>query len=118
MSEMLTKLRAMYDYIIIDTPPIGIVADGFEINKLSDVNIFIIRQEYTSHQMVRKIDALFKEKKLQNVSIVINDVKKSDSYSYEYGYGYGYQESNGYYEEDEKRNKLSLLKQALGFKKS
>jgi tyrosine-protein kinase Etk/Wzc len=104
MDDLLTKLKAMYDYIIIDTPPIGIVSDGFSLTKKADINIFIIRQQYTTYNMVEKIQSLFKEQKIKNVSIVINDVKRSESsgYGYEYGYGYGY----GYYEEEEKKSFL------------
>ena len=107
MEELLTKLREMYDYIIIDTPPIGIVSDGFNLTRYADVNIFIIRQQYTTYKMVEKIESLYKEKKINKVSIVINDVKKSEGsgYGYEYGYGYGY----GYYEEDAKPSFFSKL---------
>jgi tyrosine-protein kinase Etk/Wzc len=111
MSDLLSNLKDKYDYIIIDTPPIGIVSDGFALTKYSDINIFIIRQEYTSHKMIEKIDSLYREEKIKNVSIVINDVKKSDTYSYGYGYEYGYGKGYGYYEEEEKASLFSRLMQ-------
>lgn len=93
MKTLITQLKSMYDYIIIDTPPIGIIADGLELMKQVDLTIYVVRLKYTlkTHlAFLKEIQAKHKHSKL---SVLLNDVQKSQR---QYGYGHGY------YEEDKK----------------
>lgn len=91
-----------YDYIIIDTPPIGLVADTLTISKFSDLNIFVMRQNYTNKRSLKFVNDLATENKINNLCILINDVNIINSYGYRYGsiknyrYGYGYYEEQTY----------------------
>jgi capsular exopolysaccharide synthesis family protein len=101
MDKLMAQLLEMYDYVVIDTPPIGLVADCFMIMKYSDINIYIVRHGYTEARLLEKVDSMFEEGKISNMSIIINDlVNKDAKYGYGYEYGYGYYSGYGYYEED------------------
>jgi len=108
MEELIEDLKEWYDYIIIDTPPIGLVADGFYLMKYSDVNIYMVRHKYTRYKMLEKINTLFEEEKVKNMGIVINDLNFSDAryYGYNNTYGYGYYNSYGYYEEEKAKKSI------------
>jgi capsular exopolysaccharide synthesis family protein len=93
MNELIDKLKEKYNYIIIDTPPIGLVTDAQILMNKSDINLIIIRQNYTTKKMVENIQDITSKNKIKNVSLIFNDVKNNkNSYAYNYGYGY--------YEED------------------
>ncbi len=102
-SEFITELKqAGYDYIIFDTPPIGLVADTLSISKYSDLNVFIMRQNYTNRNSIKFINDISVESKIKNLCILINDVNMINSYGYRYGayrnnkYGYGYYEDEAF----------------------
>lgn len=80
-----------YDYIIIDTPPVALVTDALLISKFSNANVFVVRQHYSDKGVLEFINDLSK-KRMQNISILVNDVRESKilGYPYNYGYGYGY----------------------------
>lgn len=92
-----------YDYIILDTPPIGLVADTIAIAKFANCNIFVMRQNYTTRDSINLVNSIAKEQ-ISNLCILINDVKTNGSYGYGYGYGYGaYDDKNkhGYYTDED-----------------
>lgn len=94
--QLLDDLKKSYDYIIIDTPPVGLVTDGVTAMSLADAQIYVTRANYTSINMIRDIEGIKQKKNFTNMSVVINDVSsKGGTYGYT-GYGYGY----GYYTED------------------
>lgn len=102
LDEVFEHLKNMYDYIIIDTPPFGIVTDTFSIARLANATLCICRADYTPKNAISYINQLAGEKKLNNISIVINGIdftKKTHSYTYGYGkYGkYGKYGSYGRY---------------------
>jgi capsular exopolysaccharide synthesis family protein len=105
MKQMLNTLKDEFDYIIIDTPPIGLIADGLELMKSSDVNIIVTRQGYTKKSFLNYINELYIHQKYPNMAVLFNDVNltKSDN---AYGIGsYGY----GYYAEDSKKSIVKRL---------
>ena len=109
MIELIQNLQKDYKFIIMDTPPVGLVTDGLILMKHSDVNLFIVRQAYTTKKMINKIDDLFNEKNIKNLNLIINDVNfNSRNYGYDYGYGYG-SFGYGYYEEDSKDDYKSIF---------
>jgi len=85
--EMLEELRSLYDYIVIDTPPIGVVSDAMILMKECDTNLFIVREGFTKRDLIKNINNLYRDKKLQHVNLILNDSKFSSSY---YGYEYSY----------------------------
>jgi len=108
MSVLLEQLKTMYDIIIIDLPPVGIVSDGIPIMQIADYPLYILRANYSRKMFIAQINKLINENKVKNISIILNGVEMSKlkygygyGYSYGYGYGYGYSYGYGYYEEDE-----------------
>ena len=101
MKDLITKLNKTYDYVIIDTPPIGLVTDGVILMQYSDVNLYVVRHNYSKTKALGIINNLYNQQQVKNVHIIINDFKQSSS-GYGYGYGYGYGSSgDGYYETDD-----------------
>lgn len=111
LADMMEELKERYDYIIMDTPPIGLVADSFLLIKYSDINIYIVRHNYTEARLLEKIDGFHDDGKVTNLSIIINDLYAKDAkYGYGYEYGYGYYSGYGYYEENsDSKNLLKKL---------
>ncbi|CAD5252784.1 MULTISPECIES: exopolysaccharide transport family protein [unclassified Imperialibacter] len=83
--------REHYDYIVIDTPPVGLVSDPIEISRHADVALFIIRQDVTPRHAIDYINDIHNKGLINNIGIVLNgvDFKKPKWHSI-YGYGYGY----------------------------
>ncbi|MEM6844671.1 MAG: polysaccharide biosynthesis tyrosine autokinase [Bacteroidota bacterium] len=101
MDELIHLLRDRYDYIIIETPPIGYVADYFVMLKHFDISLFVVRYNYTNKNILGGINDLYAKNKIQNLYLLFNDVK----FSAEYGYGY-LSNSDGYYTQ-QSRKRLS-----------
>lgn len=92
--EMINYLKEKYDYIILDTPPVGLVADAFELLKFADATLYIARQNFTHKGMFKMINDKYKKGELPKMSIVLNDFKMKSKYGYGYGYGQGYEEDD------------------------
>lgn len=103
MQQLLSELKKLYDVIILDTPPVGLVTDGVLLMKQADYPLYVFRADYSKKQFIHVADRLINENHIQ-LSVVLNAVdvernKYTDRYSYGYGYGYGYGYSNtGYFE--------------------
>ena len=97
MKKLITDLKKDFEYIIIDTPPAGLVTDSVITMKFSDINLYVVRHNYTKKSMLNIINNLHDTKQVENINIIINDYIVSSS-SYGYGYGYGYGNGYGYYE--------------------
>ena len=111
--EMMGLLKEKFDYVIIDSTPIGLVTDSQLLAVFADSTIYIVRHDLTPKVFLRLIDDLYKQKKFNNMSIVFNGLKRRGfsflnyGYGYSYGYGYGYGsgyggDGYGYYTSDEK----------------
>lgn len=88
MGQIMKMLREEYDYIIMDTAPIGLVSDTFQIAKHTDVTVFVCRADYTPKSSFAILNSLRAEDKLPNICIVINGIDMSKKkYGYYYGYG-------------------------------
>ncbi|MCV9927406.1 polysaccharide biosynthesis tyrosine autokinase [Flavobacterium sp. LS1R49] len=117
MKEFMDELKEKYDYIILDTPPVGLVSDSLELVQYSDVTLYIVRQNYTKKDMITLLNTRVKRGELTNASIVLNGFENKAKYGATYGYGYGYGSySNGYHEESEKPGLLKNIFNKL-FKK-
>lgn len=85
---IIDELRAHFDYVIIDTAPVGLVTDTLTIGRVADATIYMCRADYTPKESFNLINSLAKENKLPNMSIVLNGIDMSKKkYGYYYGYG-------------------------------
>lgn len=94
--NLMSELKGFYDYIIIDAPPIGLVADYLLLSKYTEVNIYVSRSNFTKKTYFEKINELYENKKITNLSLILNDVKPTSIYgglgkAYYHG---GYVENN------------------------
>jgi tyrosine-protein kinase Etk/Wzc len=89
--ELFVELRKKFDYIIVDTPPVGIVSDALLLEKHVDKNVFIVRHNYSRKKMMTHLFSNLEKKNIQNINLILNDINlKGVGYNYNYGYGYGY----------------------------
>ncbi|WP_066225417.1 GumC family protein [Formosa haliotis] len=87
--ELFHGLRLQYDYIIVDTAAIGLVTDTLLISKYADLFIYVVRANYIDKRGLHIAKTMYDEKRLPNMTILLNDVDHKKSYGYGYGYGYG-----------------------------
>lgn len=92
--ELFSELKRIYDYIIIDSPPVGVVSDAYLLTRYADVTLFIVRQGFTHKEAFINNQNHIIQKKIPNVSIILNDVK-ARGMAYDYGYEYTYYSENG-----------------------
>lgn len=86
MDELIDTLKQTYNTIIIDSPPIGFVAEYIILMRYTNANIYVVRSNYTNRLHLDKINKLYEDKKIKNVSILLNDLKSSfNGYNYVYG---------------------------------
>lgn len=96
--NVLTELKQVYDYVVIDTAPTLLVADSTIITKYADTTLYLIKANYTDKQILPYINNLKHQNKIKNTAIVFNNIGQNEgygkgyaySYQYNYGYGYGY----------------------------
>ena len=98
LEQVITLLKQHYDFVIIDTAPVGLVTDTLQIGKHADLTVYVCRADYTPKANFALINTLAEEKKLPNTCIAINGIDLSEKkYSYYYGYGkYGKYGRYGY----------------------
>jgi Mrp family chromosome partitioning ATPase len=106
--EFFDELRSMYDYIIIDSAPIGAITDAYLLFDFADINIFTIRHGISYKDAVKNNLRNIDLKNIGNVSILINDIKMKKN-----AYGYAYQ--SNYYSDGSKDN---FIKKVVKFKKN
>ena len=105
LEQLLNELRAHYDVIFLDCPPVDIVADTSVIAKWADMTVFVIRAGLMDRDMIPVVEGYYNDKKFNNMSIILNGTTSGNSrygysrYGYHYGYGYGYG-YGGYTKED------------------
>ncbi|WP_372753021.1 GumC family protein [Mariniflexile sp.] len=87
IETLLQNLKAEFDYIIIDTAPIGKVSDAFALVPYVDATIYVVRSNYTEKADLELFDDIVQSKKLESVMLVLNDVTLDKSSGYGYGYG-------------------------------
>jgi len=108
LQDLIEKAKANYDYVIIDTPPLGVVSDALLIMPFSDINLYIVRQGYSRIEFIKSLNELYEEGKFKNLSIVLNDSDFSHTYGYGYGHNYGYISGNEEYYGEVASNKWSF----------
>ena len=114
MKDLIEELKHKYDYIILDTPPVGLVSDALELAQYCDVTLYIVRQNFTKKEMITLLNNRIKRGELNNTSIILNGFQNKAKYGAGYGYGYGYgygatTYSNGYHDDDKPKNIIGKL---------
>lgn len=103
LQTLLTDFRTRYDYILIDCPPIELVADTHIIEKYADRTIFVVRAGLLERSMLPELEALYTEHKFKNMAVLLNGTEGNGSYRYGYRYGYHYGYGSNYYYGNEKQ---------------
>lgn len=85
LEEMFEYLRQQYDYIVVDTAPVGMVSDTFSLARISDATLYVCRANYSKKETIRYIESVVAQGKLKKVSLIINGTETQTGY----GYGYG-----------------------------
>lgn len=93
LDDLIKELKQEYDFIIIDTPPIGLVSDSFLLNRIADVNLYLVRIGLTPKKYVLDADRYFNENRLKKMYFILNSV---DLNSVEYRYGFAKKYQYGY----------------------
>ncbi|HIT46853.1 MAG TPA: polysaccharide biosynthesis tyrosine autokinase [Candidatus Cryptobacteroides merdipullorum] len=92
-AELMESLRAKYDYIFVDCPPIDIVADTQVVEKIADRTFFVVRAGLLEREMLPVLQKAYEEQRLKSMSVILNGTESAGSsygwYSYGYGYGSG-----------------------------
>ena len=88
LEQTIEHLKEHYDYILLDTAPVGLVTDTLSLGRISNATVYVCRADFTQKASFGLINSLSMEKKLPNMSIVLNGVDLSKKkYGYYYGYG-------------------------------
>lgn len=105
METLIKELSDRYDFIIIDSPPVGLVTDGLILMKYAALSIFVVRQDVTRKAHLKHIRQMHDQKKVGRSAILFNAVRTGRAlggYGYGYQYGYGYGHGYGYYTDSDK----------------
>lgn len=89
-SSLLEELKKQYDFIILDTPPVGLVTDGIMAMKRADISIYIFRANYSKKEFLFNLKRIISINKFSNITTLLNAMPASSK-----TYGYGYYEENG-----------------------
>lgn len=119
--EFIKKCSEMFDFVIIDTPPVGIVSDALLLAPFSSVFFYVVRENYSFKSSMKIINEIVNERGIKNAALIYNGFKKQMHYGKRYGYGYGYYKGDGYYEQDEEETSgqkfFNKIKKYFGRKK-
>ncbi len=83
---MIDELRQMYDVILMDTPPVGLVTDGMLAMKKADLSLYVVRANYSQRKFVNTLNKLRKGSHYNKLAVILNALPDSGSNSYGYGY--------------------------------
>jgi capsular exopolysaccharide synthesis family protein len=111
LDELMDKLKESYDYIFIDSAPLGLVSDTMHLMQYADISLIVFRENYAKKSFITDLNSLVKKHDLKNIGLIINSVDVSSG-SYGYGYGYGYGNGDG---DDSDKNKINKLLNRLSY---
>lgn len=89
MKQFFEELKARYDYVIVDSAPVGMVSDTFSLVPYSDMTLYVIRANYSDKSSLNFIEGLQNGQRLKKLYLVVNGTKIKNRNGYGYGYGYG-----------------------------
>lgn len=82
VDELFNQLRPRYDYIIVDTAPVGQVSDTFTLDRLSDATIYVCRVNYTPTSDIEFINDIYEQHRLKKLTVIVNGTPTKKSYGY------------------------------------
>jgi capsular exopolysaccharide synthesis family protein len=88
LDQLVAELRQRYDYVIIDSAPVAMVSDTFQLSRVADMTLYVCRARYTTFDLIDFLNQVHEQKRLPNIVTVLNGVN-AKSMGYGYGYGYG-----------------------------
>ena len=103
--ELFTEAKKHYDYIIVDTAPVGLVTDTFLIKDYADLTVYITRLNVLEKNSLGILKEIHQGKKLNNITVLVNGIDYSDGNGVRRGYGYG-----NYFDNNKKYNFFKKLK--------
>jgi tyrosine-protein kinase Etk/Wzc len=107
MGELMLQLQKEYEYIIIDTAPVGLVTDAEILATYANLTLYVVRHNYTLKPRLQILDNIYRKKLLPKLNVLINDITYSTRTYGGYNNGYGYYGEDGYIsenvEEEEKK---------------
>lgn len=87
VDELFAQFKNDYDFIIVDTAPVSLVSDTLIIAKYADTFVYVVRANVLDKRMLHIPEVLYREKKLPNMALLLNDAETKKGYGYGYGYG-------------------------------
>ncbi len=94
LEGIIQELKSTYDYVLLDSPPIGLVTDAMVIMRMSDINLITLRANYSNRDFIGNINRYVADHEL-TAGIILNGVEYKDKSNYGYGYGYAYGSKSG-----------------------
>ncbi|MBR5855489.1 MAG: polysaccharide biosynthesis tyrosine autokinase [Paludibacteraceae bacterium] len=88
LDQLFVELRQRYDYVIVDSAPVALVSDTFQLSRIADMTVYVCRARYTTFDLVDFLNQVHEQKRLPNIVTVLNGVN-AKNIGYGYGYGYG-----------------------------
>jgi capsular exopolysaccharide synthesis family protein len=113
VDQMLEELSTKYDYVVIDTPPFGLLNDTLELTKKIDTFLVVLNTKFTRRRGVKAMESILDKYEGVSIGLILNGIKESKvkyyysryiykyTYGYNYGYNYGYGYGYGYGEKDD-----------------
>lgn len=96
LETMFDELSVQYDYVIMDSAPLGLVSDANLLSEFSEITLLVVRHDFTPKKILQRLDHNKVEKNLTHAGIVFNGLKKRGFVKKDSGYGYGYSQVYGY----------------------
>ncbi|MFA5849842.1 MAG: polysaccharide biosynthesis tyrosine autokinase [Bacteroidales bacterium] len=107
--ELIGMLKKEFDYVVLDSAPVGVVSDTFMLSKYADACVYIVRENFTEKDTISFLNNLVHDRRLKNVAVVLNQAteqKTHGRYKYGYKYSYRYRYRYGYAQGYSKRDKI------------
>lgn len=107
LKALVDDLKGRYDYVLLDCPPVEVVADAKIINRYADLTLFVIRAGVFERGMLQHVQQFYDSGRYHNLAILLNGTETSkvmgigSSFGYGYGYGYGYKLNSSALKDDE-----------------
>lgn len=110
LQQLFADVKSQFDYIVVDSAPVGLVTDALLLSKFTDMVLYVVRQRYTYKKQINLIQGLANDRRFKKINVVLNDVKQLPGYSSRFSGKY----SRGYYSDD----KPSVFKRLFGKKRT
>jgi len=93
--DIFKSLKKQYEYIVVDSSPIGVVSDAYFLMQHSDINVFVVRENFSKKAIVESVFSDMQQKEVKNIGVLLNASRLEDrKYRYEYYNKYNAEESD------------------------